>query len=84
MGERLGLIDARALQVVRFANGHRCTVGKERWTIAAGGRVIATRSQVAGMSWHARFVFSRMRIEQTCEDVNFTAVGCDQLQASTC
>ena len=36
----------RAVQVVRFANGHSCAVGKERWTIAAGGRVIATRSQV--------------------------------------
>ena len=44
-------------QVVRFANGHSCTVGKERWTIAAGGRVIATRSQVAGMPWHASLVF---------------------------
>ena len=40
--------DGRSMKVVRFKNGHSCTVGRERWTIAAGGRVTATRSQVTG------------------------------------
>ena len=37
---------SQRLPVVRFANGQSVTVSMERWTIASGGRVVATRSQV--------------------------------------
>ena len=39
----------RKLPVVRFANGQSVTVSAERWTIATGGRVVATRSQVRAL-----------------------------------
>ena len=37
---------SQRLPVVRFSNGQSVTVSKERWTIASGGRVVATRTQV--------------------------------------
>lgn len=38
--------DSQSLPVVRFANGKVVTVGRERWTIAAGGRLTAQRVQL--------------------------------------
>ncbi|KAK9905728.1 hypothetical protein WJX75_005308 [Coccomyxa subellipsoidea] len=34
------------LPVVRFASGPEVTVGKERWTVKSGNRVLATRTQI--------------------------------------
>ncbi|DBA78175.1 hypothetical protein WJX79_002289 [Trebouxia sp. C0005] len=34
------------LPVVRFANGEVKTVGRERWVLASGGRIMAVRSQI--------------------------------------
>ncbi|KAK9823557.1 hypothetical protein WJX72_003730 [[Myrmecia] bisecta] len=34
------------LPVVRFANGEVSTVGKERWSVAAGGRLLGSRMQI--------------------------------------
>lgn len=37
---------ALKLPVVRFVNGEVRTVGRERWTLASGGRIMATRCQI--------------------------------------
>ena len=42
----LPLYSKGQLPVVRFASGEVVTIGRERWTISSGGRVVAQRVQV--------------------------------------